>query len=72
MLDGLASELPDDADPAAGLDGMDVNAIRSLLERACVSAALTCERAGAETPDARTLADAVKSAQSHQYGPATS
>lgn len=72
MLDGLASELPHDADPAAGLDGIGVDAIRSLLERACVSAALTCERAGAETPDARTLADAVQRAQGQQHGPVMS
>jgi hypothetical protein len=32
-----------------------VGAIRSLLERASVSAAQTCERAGAQSPDARTL-----------------
>jgi fructokinase len=41
--------------PAEALREIGVGAIRGLLERASVSAALTCERAGAQSPDARTL-----------------
>jgi hypothetical protein len=42
------------AGPAEALREIGVGAIRGLLERASVSAALTCERAGAQSPDART------------------
>ena len=59
MLDRLAEEMPagpgPDPDPAEALRKVGVDAIRGLLERASVSAALTCERAGAQSPDARTL-----------------
>jgi sugar/nucleoside kinase (ribokinase family) len=69
MLDRLVEEMPAGAAPGQGLGpgvGPDpgpaealreigVGAIRGLLERASVSAALTCERAGAQSPDARTL-----------------
>jgi fructokinase len=41
--------------PAEALREIGVGAIRGLLERASVSAALTCERAGAQSPDTRTL-----------------
>lgn len=68
LLDGLVDEVPDDTDPAAGLQRMDIGVTRRLLERACVSAAFTCGRAGAESADARTLADAVRRAQRKQRG----
>ena len=67
MLDRLVEEMPAGAPPGQGLDpglGLDpaealrevgVGALRGLLERVSVSAALTCERAGAQSPDARTL-----------------
>jgi fructokinase len=71
MLDRLVEEMPAGAargpglgpdsdpglgpDPAEALREIGVGAIRGLLERASVSAALTCERAGAQSPDARTL-----------------
>lgn len=65
MLDRLVEELPAGAAPGPGLStapgpaealrGVGVGALRGLLERASVSAALTCERAGAQSPDARTL-----------------
>ena len=55
MLDRLVEEMPAGADPAEGLRQVGGGAVRGLLERASVSAALTCERAGAQSPDARTL-----------------
>ena len=57
MLDGLASVIAAGADPApaAAVRELGAGAVRELLERASMSAALTCERAGAESPDARTL-----------------
>ncbi len=55
MLDQLVEEIPAGADPAEGLRQVGGGAVRGLLERASVSAALTCERAGAHSPDARTL-----------------
>ena len=61
MLDRLAEEMPAGAapdpgpEPAETLRKVGVDAIRGLLERASVSAALTCERAGAQSPDERTL-----------------
>jgi hypothetical protein len=48
---------------AAALRGAGADDLRGLLERASVSAALTCERAGAQSPDARTL-DAAMTRQS--------
>ncbi len=68
LLDGLVDEVPDDTDPAVGLQRMDIGVTRRLLERACASAAYTCGRAGAESADARTLADAVRRAQQKQRG----
>jgi fructokinase len=62
LLDGLVSEVPHDADPAISLQRMGIDVIRRLLERACVSAAFTCGRAGAESADARSLDDAVQRA----------
>jgi fructokinase len=72
LLDSLADELPRDTDPAASLQRIGIDATRSLLERACISAAYTCEHAGAECADARTLDDLVKRAQQGQHSPATS
>jgi fructokinase len=68
LLDGLVDEVPYDISPAAGLQQMSVDVIRRLLERASVSAAFTCERAGAESADARSLDEAVKRAQRGQCG----
>ena len=62
LLDGLVGHLPPEAAPATGLHRMGNDVIRRLLERACVSAAFTCERAGAESADARSLEDAVQRA----------
>jgi fructokinase len=72
LLDGLADEVPCGTDPAAGLQRIDIGTTRSLLERACISAAFTCEHAGAECADARTLDDLVKRARQRQHSPATS
>jgi fructokinase len=61
MLDQLVEEMsagaaPDPAPgPAEALREVGVVAVRGLLERASVSAALTCERPGAQSPDAGTL-----------------
>jgi fructokinase len=63
MLDQLVEEMsagaapgPDPAPgPAEALREVGVGALRGLLERASVSAALTCERPGAQSPDAGTL-----------------
>ena len=61
MLDRLVDGMPAGAargqglGPAEALREIGVGAIRGLLERASVCAALTCERAGAQSPDARTL-----------------
>jgi fructokinase len=63
MLDQLVEEMsagaapgPDPApDPAEALREVGVGAVLGLLERASVSAALTCERPGAQSPDAGTL-----------------
>jgi len=72
MLDGLAAEAPEapgvrgvarGPGVAAALRGTGADDLRGLLERASVSAALTCERAGAQSPDARTL-DAAMARQS--------
>jgi len=72
MLDGLINELAPQAestadpmadpvaDPMVGLRQIADDTIRHLLERATVSAAYTCGRAGAESPDARTLADLMR------------
>ncbi len=60
LLDGLVGKVPHDADPAVGLQHMDTDVTRGLLERANVSAAFTCERAGAESADARSLDDALQ------------
>jgi fructokinase len=60
LLDGLVGEVPHDADPAVGLRHMGIDVTRGLLERASVSAAFTCERAGAESADARSLDDALQ------------
>jgi len=68
LLDGLVGEVPSDAGPAVGLQRMDVPVIRRLIERACVSAAYTCERAGAESADARSLFEAVQRAHRRQRG----
>lgn len=72
LLDGLAGELRRGTDPAAGLQRIDAATTRSLLQRASISAAFTCEQAGAECADARTLDDLVKRAQQRQHSPATS
>jgi fructokinase len=61
LLDGLIGEIPASTGPA-GLLRIPAEDIRRLLERACVSAAYTCSRAGAESADARTLRDAVERA----------
>jgi fructokinase len=61
LLDGLIGEIPAGTGPA-GLLRIPVEVTRRLLERACVSAAFTCSRAGAESADARTLRDAVERA----------
>ena len=68
LLDGLVREVPLDAGPAAGLRRMDIPVIRRLLERACVSAAYTCERAGAQSADARSLFEAVQRVHRRQRG----
>jgi fructokinase len=60
LLDGLAGELPPEADPAAVLEGMGIEVTCRLLERASVSAAFTCERPGAESADARSLEEALQ------------
>ncbi len=62
LLDGLLSEIPVGTGPE-GLSLIPVDVTRRLLERACVSAAYTCSRAGAESADARTLRDAVERAR---------
>jgi fructokinase len=72
LLDGLVGEMPGGTDPAVGLQRMGIGVTRRLLERACVSAAFTCGRAGAETADARTLQDAVQRAHYEQHGLASS
>jgi fructokinase len=61
-LDGLLGAIPPGTDPVAGLRRIGTDTIRWLLERASVSAAYTCERAGAESPDARTLQELVRRA----------
>jgi fructokinase len=64
MLDGLINELaPGAEDPEADLRQIADDTIRHLLKRATVSAAYTCGRAGAESPDARTLAELMRHAQ---------
>jgi fructokinase len=64
MLDRLAAKAAGVAaagpaaaapDAAAAVRGISADVLHGLLERASVSAALTCERAGAQPPDARTL-----------------
>lgn len=66
MLDRLAGEIPADLDAASGLGRIGAGALRGLLGRASVSAALTCEKSGAQSPDARTLDAAV--AAGHRVG----
>lgn len=61
LLDGLVGEMPSGTGPA-GLQRITADVTRRLLERASASAAYTCGRAGAESADARTLADAVERA----------
>jgi len=63
MLDRLAGEMPSGLDAASGLRQIGAGALRGLLRRATVSAALTCERSGGQSPDARTLAAAVAASQ---------
>ncbi len=63
MLDRLAGESPSGLDAASRLREIGASALRSLLGRASVSAALTCERAGAQSPDARTLDAAMADGQ---------
>ena len=63
MLDRLAGEIPSGVDAASGLRQIGAGALRSLLMRASVSAALTCEQAGAQSPGARTLDAAVAASQ---------
>ena len=63
MLDRLAGEMPSGLDAASGLRQIGAGALRSLLMRASVSAALTCEQSGAQSPDARTLDAAVAASQ---------
>lgn len=55
MLDRLTEESPSGPDAASALRQIGSEALRGLLRRASVSAALTCEQAGAHSPDARTL-----------------
>lgn len=62
LLDGLAGAMPPGAAPVPGLAQVGTEAARRLLWRASVSAAYTCERPGAESADARTLATAVERA----------
>ena len=63
MLDRLAGEIPSGPDAASGLRQIGAGALRSLLSRASVSAALTCEQSGAQSPDARALDAAVAAGQ---------
>jgi fructokinase len=63
MLDRLAGEMPAGVDAAPGLRQIGAGALRSLLRRASVSAALTCEQSGAQSPGARTLDAAVAASQ---------
>jgi fructokinase len=63
MLDRLAGEIPSGRDAASGLRQIGAGALRSLLRRASVSAALTCEQSGAQSPDARALDAAVAAGQ---------
>jgi fructokinase len=72
LLDGLVGEMPPGADPADGVARVGTDAARRLLERASVSAAFTCERAGAESADARSLEEAVQRARSRLPWPAQS
>jgi fructokinase len=68
LLDGLIGHLPPGAGPAIGLNQLGIDVIRRLLERASVSAAFTCERAGAESADARSLEQAVQRALRERHG----
>jgi fructokinase len=63
MLDRLAGESPSGLDAASRLREVSAGALRSLLGRASVSAALTCEQAGAQSPGARTLDAAMADGQ---------
>lgn len=69
LLHGLASEIPHGTDPAAALHRINVKTTLSLLERASISAAFTCEQAGADCADTRTLDDLVKRAQRRRHSP---
>jgi fructokinase len=60
MLDGLLDEIPPGSDPAAGLRAISAGTIRRLLRRATISAAYTCEQAGAEPSDARILEELLR------------
>lgn len=59
LLDGLIGEIPAGTGPAA-VGRIPVDVTRRVLERACISAAFTCSRAGADCADARTLQEAVE------------
>lgn len=69
MLDGLMTELPDFVDPAEGVARIGEQTTRRLLERASVSAAYTCGRAGGESIDARTLDYLIQRARLEQRAP---
>jgi fructokinase len=71
MLDSLIGLLPAGIDPGDALPGLGAPALRGLLERACVCAALTCEQVGAQSPDAPTLDEATARMRRTRYGPAT-
>ena len=69
MLDGLMTELPDFGDPAVGVARIGEQTTRRLLERASVSAAYTCGRAGGESVDAHTLDYLIRRAHPEQRAP---
>jgi fructokinase len=58
MLTGLAG-----TDPDVVVARIDIDTTRRILERACLSAAYTCGRVGAECADAQTLAELVRTAR---------
>jgi fructokinase len=66
MLDGLLSELGDGGDPAERITRIDAQTTRRLLERASVSAAYTCGRAGGESVDADELEYLIQRARREQ------
>jgi fructokinase len=63
LLDGLAGAVAPGGSAAGGLASLAPGTASQLLERASVSAAWTCARAGAESADAATLADALRRAR---------